>query len=98
MELMLHYKWQLSAKQEKDNWYDYENKKRTKLVLVGNLEGKKLWLTFEQMIFISLLKLSVEIGLKFVGTISHNLKAKIRQCWSLILVDENCSKRCIWCI
>ena len=30
MELMLHYKWQLSAKQEKDNWYDYENKKRTK--------------------------------------------------------------------
>ena len=30
MELTLHYKLQLSAKQEIDNGCDYENKKRTK--------------------------------------------------------------------
>jgi len=37
---ILHYKVQLSAKEEKNNGYDYENQE-TKYVLVGNLEGKK---------------------------------------------------------
>ena len=43
-----------------------------KWILVGNSD---LWLKFEEMIFIPLLKLLKESSIKFVGTVCDNLEA-----------------------